>query len=47
MAYLNSTVKIGFSVGNIRNSMLHDYATFYRGLTYVKKPLIHQAIYKS
>ena len=37
MAYLNSTVKIGFSVGNIRNLMLNDYATFYRGLTYVIK----------
>ena len=29
MAYLNSTVKIRFVVGNVRNSMLHDYATFY------------------
>ena len=37
MAYLNSTVKIKFSVGNVRNSMLHDYATFYKGLTCFKK----------
>ena len=37
MAYLNSTVEIRFLVGNVRNSMLHDYATFYRGLTYFKK----------
>ena len=48
MAYLNSTVKIGFSVGNVRNSMLHDHATFYRGLTYFKKKLLkYQAICKS
>ena len=47
MAYLNSTVKIRFLEGNVRNSMLHNYATFYRGLTYFKKLLKHQAICKS
>ena len=36
IAFLNSTVKIRFAVGNIRNSKLHDYATLYSVLTSFK-----------
>ena len=40
--FLNSTLKIRFSVGNVCNSMLYDYATLYRGLTCLKHLLRHQ-----
>ena len=35
--------KIRFSVGNVCNSILHEYATLYTGLTCFKNLLKHQA----
>ena len=41
--FLYSAFKIRFSVGNVCNSILHEYATLYRGLTCFKNLLKHQA----
>ena len=43
IAFLNSEFKIRFSVGNVCNSMLHEYATLYREPTCFKNLLNYQA----
>ena len=40
--FLYSAFKIRFSVGNVCNSILHEYATLYGGLTCFKNLLKHQ-----